>query len=90
MRITTDNQFMRLFLSPPEKPTEGQFKSKRETGREFVCQTTLQSKDQTGADRLAFHTHLSLRMCLCSAPPALMENDSEDAIPAERSQPKGH
>lgn len=57
-----------------------------------VCYThsTLRWKDKTGADRLAFHTHLHQRMCLNSAPPVLMKNDSEDATPAEHFQLKGH
>lgn len=53
---------------------------------EFAVHTTVHSEEQTGADRLAFLTHLGWRMCLHAAPPDLMEIDSEDAVPAEHFQ----
>lgn len=57
---------------------------------EFALHSTSHSTDQTRADRLAFHAHLSWRMCLHHAPPDLMVKDSRDAATAVRFQLKGH
>lgn len=44
---------------------------------ELVVDGGLRSGEQNRSDRLAFHTQLSERMCLCATPPDLMEKDSE-------------